>query len=246
MNIPGYYKLRTALLLAMLVALIAPPAVQTKLARAQENSRLFTETGKRVGGQFLTTGIFSMTGSMNEARSTPGASLLLDGRVLLTGGGYGGDVLASAEIYDPATGKFNMTANMMLPRHKQGQTTLPDGQVLVLGVADGRDWRGQYSEAELCNPQTGRFTPTGSMQNERFKLADATILTSNGELLVAGGGIDVELYNPVTRRFTTARGSTGAARYYQTTTLLPDGTILIAGGYDSSIAATDHTWLYKP
>ncbi|MGA7732600.1 MAG: kelch repeat-containing protein [Chloroflexia bacterium] len=189
---------------------------------------------------------FTLTGEMSGARSTPGASLLPDGRVLITGGGANGNVLSTAEIYDPTTGTFSATGDMSLSRHKHGQVLLPDGRVLVLGGADGRDWRGLRSEAEIYNPATGRFTPTGSMRNKRFKLADAVAVTGQGTLLVAGGGSSVEIYDPAGGEFRSAEGNTGTARYYQTTTALPDGSVLIAGGYDSDIASTDHTWLYKP
>lgn len=192
------------------------------------------------------TGKFTPTGDLNEARSTAGASLLPDGKVLITGGGADGNVLATSEIYDPSTGRFTLAASMSLQRHKHAQVTLPNGQVMVVGGADGRDWRGQRLEAELYNPQTGRFTSTGSMQNRRFKLSESISLTANGNLLVSGGSDIVELYSLTSGQFSTAEGDVQAARYYQATTLLPDGTVFIAGGYDNAIAATNRTWLYKP
>jgi hypothetical protein len=161
------------------------------------------------------TGKFALTGEMSDARSTPGASLLPDGRVLVTGGGANGTVLSTAEIYDPATGKFSATGSMSLPRHKHGQVMLPGGRVLVLGGADGRDWRGLRSEAEIYNPATGRFTPTGSMHNKRFKLADAVAVTGQGTLLVAGGGSSIEIYDPASGEFLLVEGDTSTA-------LLPD------------------------
>lgn len=192
------------------------------------------------------TGRFTIAGEMNEARATPGASLLKDGRVLITGGGYGNTVLSTAEIFDPVTGLFTRTGDMTHARHKQGQSTLPGGQVIVFGGADERDWRGQYAEAELYNPLTEQFAPTNSMQQARFKLADANALTAAGVLLVAGGSNFVEIFAPATHTFATAVGDTGVARYYQTATALPDGSVLIAGGYDSTITASNRTWLYEP
>jgi hypothetical protein len=53
------------------------------------------------------TGSFSATGSLADARTYHAATLLRDGRVLVTGG-YGAVApLASAEIYDPTTGAFS-------------------------------------------------------------------------------------------------------------------------------------------
>lgn len=192
------------------------------------------------------TGRFTPTGRMNEGRATPAASLLPDGRVLITGGGADGTVLSSAEIYDPATGEFEAAGSMTLARYKHAQATLADGKVLIAGGSDGRDWRGRYAEAEIYDPETGLFTPTDEMQEERFKLADAVTVLQDSRVLVSGGGSYVEVYRPDEGGFMRAEGSTGDARSYQTTTLLPDGRVLIAGGYDDRIASTERTWIYTP
>ena len=53
------------------------------------------------------TGTFSATGRLANARTYHAATLLVDGRVLVTGG-YGATApLAAAEIWDPATGTFS-------------------------------------------------------------------------------------------------------------------------------------------
>jgi len=51
------------------------------------------------------TGSFSPTGSMNSARAAHTATLLGSGKVLVTGGVDGnGNILGTAELYDPVTG----------------------------------------------------------------------------------------------------------------------------------------------
>jgi hypothetical protein len=192
------------------------------------------------------TGQFTPTGSMNAPRSAHTATLLANGKVLITGGGDENNVLASAELYDPATGIFTPTGSMTMVRYKHAAMRLPDGKVLVVGGSDNHDWRGRYMSAELYDPATGTFILTGSMQAARFKLSEAVALLANGRVLVAGGSPLVEIYNPASGTFIPAVGRLDAERFYTTATLLPNGSVLITGGYDPGIHATARAWLYTP
>lgn len=83
------------------------------------------------------TGKFTITGSMTIAREGQSATLLADGRVLVAGGDQGDSgsnpsLLASAEIYDPATGRFTETKPMLAPRSQFGAVLMEDGRVLSL------------------------------------------------------------------------------------------------------------------
>jgi hypothetical protein len=70
---------------------------------------------------------------MSVGRWAHTETLLLDGRVLITGGDYGGDDLATAEIYDPATGRFSPTGSMTVGRSSHTAALLDDGRVLIEG-----------------------------------------------------------------------------------------------------------------
>jgi Galactose oxidase, central domain/Bacterial Ig-like domain (group 2)/Kelch motif len=76
------------------------------------------------------TGSFSVTGSMAEARSLHTATLLPSGNVLVAGGGVEN---STAELYDPATGSFSITGGMEIGRSGHTATLLPNGSVLVSG-----------------------------------------------------------------------------------------------------------------
>jgi hypothetical protein len=76
------------------------------------------------------TGSFSVTGSMAEARTFHTATLLPNGKVLVAGGG---DENSTAEVYDPATGAFSTTGGMEIGRSGHTATLLPNGSVLVAG-----------------------------------------------------------------------------------------------------------------
>ena len=86
------------------------------------------------------TGSFSATGRMGVAREEFNATLLLNGTVLVTGGGD-----STAELYDPSTGYFSPAASMEASRIGHSATLLPDGTVLVAG---GGSWS-PLSSAEL-------------------------------------------------------------------------------------------------
>jgi hypothetical protein len=109
-------------------------------------------------------------------------------------------------------------------------TLLADGRVLVT--------EGCGTAAELYEPSTGAFSPTGSMTATRG--GDTATLLPDGRVLFAGGyncgpgGADgiwssAELYDPATGTFGRT-GSMRVPREFHTATLLPDGTVLIAGG----------------
>src|SRR5215471_7844410 len=113
-------------------------------------------------------GTWAVTGQMNTPREDSTATLLPDGQVLVAGGSGGGSFpLASAELYNPATGKFTPTGSMHQGRSgvagagDPSATLLPDGQVLIAGGEDANF--NPLASAELYNPATGKFTPTGSM-----------------------------------------------------------------------------------
>lgn len=152
--------------------------------------------------------------------------LLANGKVLITGG-------PNAEFYDPATGLFaagrayagaipvdltNVTLNAAL---------LPNGRVLITGG---------YScmTPQLYNPAAGTFSLTGPMTGcDAENQYTAGVLLANGKVLFVGN-IDsnylpaAELFDSATGTFTRQEGAPVAAA--ATVTLLPDGTVLIAGG----------------
>jgi len=101
-----------------------------------------------------------------------------------------------------------------------------------------------------CAGQSGTWTPTGRLATARF-LHTATLLP-NGQVLVAGGGAHcdfcdplatAELYDPVSGRWTVT-GRLATARRAHTATLLPNGKVLVAGGWNPN--ALSSAELYDP
>ena len=79
-------------------------------------------------------GTWTAAASMSAPRGGHSASLLSDGRVLVTGGsesGYFGGGPKTAELYDPITDSWSPAGTMNSPRDLPTATLLPDGKVLV-------------------------------------------------------------------------------------------------------------------
>jgi hypothetical protein len=190
------------------------------------------------------SGAFSRTGGMAAARSTHTATLLPNGKVLITGGG-----IASAELFDPATGTFAMTGNMSAVRSAHAATLLSNGRVLITG---GYSVDSSLSTAEVYDPQTGTFSPAAGTGMTRARTRHTATRLTNGNVLIAGGdGSDdssttAELYDPVRGTF-TATGSMGDSRYASAATLLDNGKVLITGGrataeiYDPAVGGFSNT-----
>ena len=191
------------------------------------------------------TGKFTATGNMIAKRTMHNAVLLTNGKVLIVGGGEYEHPLNSAELYDPVNGTFSVTGSMSVPRYKQAATVLPDGNVLIVGGSNGRDWQGQYASSETYDPAKGIFSAVSEMKMAHFKLPEATALLKNGKVLIAGGGEQIETYDPTTKSFSLAAGRMDTARFYSTATLLRDGRVLIAGGYDIHSLASSKAWVFK-
>jgi hypothetical protein len=189
---------------------------------------------------------FEAVGSMHYARISHTATLLSDGRVLIAGG-RGEGVTASAELYDPKTRRFSETAKMLAPRYKHTAGLLPNGRVLIAGGSDDRDWNGTMNSAEIYDPVTGTFTPTSPMNDSRFKLPGEAAQLPSGQLLIAGGSKQIEVYDPQTGKFLLASGQMSEPWHFMSETRLKDGMILLTGGYPThNDQGTTLTWVYKP
>ncbi|MEI7728714.1 MAG: kelch repeat-containing protein [Verrucomicrobiota bacterium] len=183
---------------------------------------------------------WALVSPMNDTRGLHTATLLTNGKVLVTGGAW--DVVpyavytrSSAELYDPAASAWSKTGSMASARCGHTATLLPNGLVLVAGGVYYTPSTGNnLSSAELYNPSTETWIPTAAMTAARG-FHTATLLP-NGLVLVAGGDSgsaklsSSELYDPTVGTWAVT-GSMSSSRSSHTATLLPNGKVFVAGGF---------------
>jgi hypothetical protein len=112
---------------------------------------------------------------------------------------------------------------------------LPNGKILAAG---GFGTNGPVLTAELYDPATGTWAPTGSLNVPRgfhtaTLLPDSTVLVAGGSGPSAGNNdpalASAEIYDPATGSWTITN-PLGQPREAHTATLLQNGKVLIAGG----------------
>ncbi|WP_165956411.1 Kelch repeat-containing protein [Kribbella antibiotica] len=193
----------------------------------------------------MMTGAWATAGPLPEGTVTFDQNNQLvrldDGRVLLAGGT---DAVfaatATAALFDPATDTWSTTGSMSSTRRIHTMTLLPDGKVLAAGGIAGpfRFPTPSVASADLFDPKSGTWSPTGSMTEPR--LGHTATLLADGRVLVAGGGrvrgtdsgrtlATAELYDPATGLWTATETMTDA-RVDSQSVLLPDGRVLLVGG----------------
>lgn len=185
------------------------------------------------------TGEWTLTGSLNDVRYDHVATLLPNGLVLVAGGENSTGGLIDAELYNPASGSWASTGSLNLKRYSTTLTLLPNGNALIVGGYAPLGTTNINTTAEIYNFNSGTWGFASPPANR--ETAQTATLLANGRVLLAGGqafpgwdgGTNAELYD---FSFTgggtwTASGNLNDARCVHTETLLPNGQVLVAGGY---------------
>ncbi len=138
-------------------------------------------------------------------------------------------------------------------RAGQSATRLADGSVLVIGGAT-ESWKVFRLTAERWDPSSGHFQPAGSLAEGR-QSHTATLLPDGRILVVGGYGgsgrgdvilASAEVWDPGAQTFSPT-GQLGLARASQGAALLPDGRVLVIGGWSGpETKSTDTTEIWDP
>jgi hypothetical protein len=154
----------------------------------------------------LLTKTFKYAGYLDKARKAHAASVLKDGRVLITGGSTLAQddstvVLNTTEIYDSASGSLSAGPALNLARYAHSSTTLIDGTVLLAG---GNNGSVDLASLEIFDPVANSMTTSSATFSTPRSGHVALLLPNNNHVLIAGGTSagtalsSTELYRPWT------------------------------------------------
>lgn len=183
-----------------------------------------TQTGAATELYDPATNTWHSTTALGAARNGHTLTILTDGRALAIGGADDvGNLLAGAEVYDPATGRWRSAGKLATSRRDHAALPLPNGDILVFGGSTLVE-PDRAAVAERYRATTGRWERVPGTGDTVARLVALT------PTLVAAG-------QPFP--------APAALRMGGTATLLPDGGVLLTGGYDPSGPVAD-TERYDP
>jgi uncharacterized repeat protein (TIGR01451 family) len=202
------------------------------------------------------SGTWKIEPSMVAARDGHTATRLADGRILVAGGtGEGGAVLGTAELYEPRRRLWDPAAPMGGARHAHAATELEDGSVLVAGGFDN-SFGVPVASAELYDAGGDSWSPADPMGTARYqagavRLGDGRVLVAGGDSASDGPHMSAELYDPDPDAWEPTAESMDDKRAALTLTVLDDGKVLAAGGYESAsletgVVAVNTAEIYDP
>jgi len=212
---------------------------------------------------------FSATSPMSVARVGHTATLLDNGKVLITGGGTSALEPATSEVYDPATGSFAPTGEGGMQRNGQTATALANGRVLVAGgwflEPNPLAWV-PTKTAQVYDQATQTFSAVGDMPG--VQAAHTANVLLNGDVFMAGGAVgNCPAVQTTVAIFHSDNSSISPGvnlpqpRVLHTATTLDDGRVLITGGtydycvwdtpsrdvaYDTAVIFNPATSTYSP
>lgn len=206
------------------------------------NSIYDTDTATVPGSEIYnpTTGTWKATASLNISRASA-ATLMLDDGEVLTAGGYNNTgnsapntYLTSAELYNPSTQVWSTTASMSVGASLPSPAALLTNGDALIAI-----------DAQFYIPGSATWSATGPLPTiangptKAVALANGNVLgtgcvckTTNPRYPCRSASTAVaDLYNFGTNTWSQT-GSMNNSRFSQTMTLLSNGQVLVAGGYE--------------
>jgi hypothetical protein len=147
-------------------------------------------------------------------------------------------------LFDPAAGSWREVGKLSQLKYKLAVAPLPDGGALVIGGQTADDAAARLTETEIFDPTTSSFKPGPRMAEPRYKISDAVAVLRDGRLVVAGN-TGVEVYtNGIFVRLAVPPDA--LERQFPAVAPLPNGQVLITGGYSEMTQPTASALLATP
>jgi hypothetical protein len=180
-----------------------------------------------------------------ESGGADAAAIIVDGTsvrmkyglVLISGNVGDGGGSTSTEVYNYRDNTLRLGPTKRIARSNHASAILPTGDVALFGGYNRNMTHPQMSSCEVFSLKTKSFCVIGDMMKPRD--GAAAILLNNGLVLVIGGGLEdtkrtdtCELYNKSRNKFSRSKAKLIDARIGHTASLLPDGRVLVCGGWN--------------
>ncbi len=185
-------------------------------------------------------GAWEPAGTLKSARAGQTATVLEDQRVLVVGGRRPDMPTTTVELFDPSSQTSAYAEPLSEARAEHTATLLDDGRVLVAGGSYD-DLEDALASVEIYDPAIGTWSQAAPMHDARWDHTAVRLL--DGRVLVIGGrGVpdaffatvnSAEIYDPVLDEWSEA-DSMSQRRELHAATLLPDGRVVVTGGFQES------------
>jgi len=182
------------------------------------------------------SGTWTTAGAMTTARWDHTATVLWDGRLLVTGGTANGEAISSAEVFDPASGTWSVTGEMGTGRAAHSAILLGSGKVIVAG--------GGTRSVELYDPSSGEWSTVAELNSGALE-TEATLLGDGRPFILSVSSTPdsppaAELYDAESDSWDLV-ANLAYDRKRTTVTLLENDSVLIVGGSAATLSV-----LYEP
>jgi len=188
----------------------------------------------------------TLSAPLNQPQTLSQGAVLPTGQLFVSGGLSQVTppiFIDTVETYDPASYTFLAKPGPIFPDDGStyaplGSVALLDGTVLILGA---------YEVGAQSNPLAWTYDPSTNLSSQTSapnvtRFAGTLTLLQNGTVLVVGGAAvsadgaawnTAEIYDPRSRAFHKVYSTMSAGRSSHTATALPDGTVLLTGGFEA-------------
>jgi Fibronectin type III domain/Kelch motif len=244
------------------------PGVWKSLADRQDDGNLILLNSGKVFEQFLynagsariydpAADTWVYTKPLGKSLYVYGFTSLMNGKQLVVGYSLVGytSVISATAIYDPQSDTWASGQPIPDARDSFSTSLLADGRVLVIGGKDPMTGDGRLA-TDIYDPATDMWSVTGSLPEPLG--SPRTLLLQDGRVMAFAGvspnsnckfwcaTSSVELYDPRTGSWSLGTNLPITLWGGATTTLLPSGRVLLAGGSDDNGKTRAGVDIYDP